>query len=60
MNTEDRIQAARRFYNANARDFNTRIEMFPSSLVAGLGKHERKEFFEVEHVSMRQAPKVST
>ena len=31
-NTEDRIQAARRFYNGNVRDLNTRIEVFPSNL----------------------------
>ena len=35
-NTEDRIQAARRFYNANVRDYNNRIEVVPSNLVAAL------------------------
>ena len=46
--TEDRIQAARRFYNANVRDYNTRTETFPSRLVAGLGHFDRREYFEVE------------
>ena len=35
-NTEDRIQAARRFYNANVRDLNTRVGVFPSNLIAGM------------------------
>lgn len=58
-NTEDRIQAARRFYNANVRDLNTRIEVFPSNLVAGWFSFKRAEFFEIEDVSMREAPTVN-
>ena len=46
--TEDRIQAARRFYNSNVRDYNTRVETFPSMLVARLGHFERSDYFEVE------------
>jgi LemA protein len=46
--TEDRIQAARRFYNANVRDYNTRVESFPSMLVASLGGFEKRDYFEVE------------
>jgi LemA protein len=46
--TEDRIQAARRFYNANVRDYNTRVETFPSRLVAGFGHFEKRDYFEVE------------
>jgi LemA protein len=57
-NTEDRIQAARRFYNANVRDLNTRIELFPSNLVAGLFAFQRAEFFEVEESSVRAVPAV--
>ena len=49
-NTEDRIQSARRFYNANVRDMNNRVESFPSSIVAGMGGFRRREFFEVEEV----------
>ncbi|MEY2423804.1 MAG: LemA protein [Acidimicrobiaceae bacterium] len=46
--TEDRIQAARRFYNANVRDYNTRVETFPSMLVASFGRFEKRDYFEVE------------
>ena len=45
-NTEDRIAAARRFYNANVRDYNTYIESFPASMFAGGQK--RAEFFEID------------
>jgi len=58
-NTEDRIQAARRFYNANARDLNTRIGQFPSNLVAGMFSFAPAEFFEIEDVGMRAAPTVN-
>jgi LemA protein len=47
--TEDRIQAARRFYNANVRDYNTRIESFPSTLVASAGKFPKRDYFEIDH-----------
>jgi len=56
--TEDRIQAARRFYNANVRDLNTRIEVFPSSLVAGMFGFRGEEFFEIEDAGVRSVPKV--
>lgn len=46
--TEDRIQAARRFYNANVRDYNTRVETFPSMVIAALGRFEKRDYFEVE------------
>ena len=55
--TEDRIQAARRFYNANVRDYNTRVESFPSSIVAKLFGFRRLEFFNVEP-AIREAPTV--
>lgn len=58
VNTEDRIQAARRFYNANVRDYNTRIEVFPSSLIAGAFGFRPEEFFEVEDSGIRVAPAV--
>ena len=50
--TEDRIAAARRFYNANVRDYNTAQEQFPTSLLAG--GHSPASFFEVEEVAVRQ------
>lgn len=52
VNTEDRIQASRRFFNANVRDFNNRVEMFPSSMVAGMASFKRREHFEVEPLSL--------
>ena len=48
VTTEDRIQAARRFYNANVRDYNTRVETFPSRLVAALGHFTKRDYFEIE------------
>lgn len=57
-NTEDRIQAARRFYNGNVRDLNTRVEMVPSNMVAGMFNFTRKEFYEVEDAAVRAAVKV--
>jgi LemA protein len=53
-NTEDRIQAARRFFNANVRDLNTRIQVFPSNLVASLFSFTPAEFFEVESSVVRR------
>jgi LemA protein len=44
--TEDKIQAARRFYNGNARDFNIKIEVFPTNLIAGMLHFAKREFFE--------------
>jgi LemA protein len=46
--TEDRIQAARRFYNANVRDYNQRVESVPSNAIASLFGFRKAEFFEVE------------
>jgi LemA protein len=56
--TEDRIQAARRFYNANVRDYNNRCQMFPTNLMAGLFHFQPEEFFEIESAVERQAPTV--
>jgi len=46
--TEDKIQAARRFYNGNVRDFNTKVETFPSNLIANLFHFASKEFFDID------------
>lgn len=59
INTEDRIAAARRFYNANVREFNTMRESFPSSVVAGAMNLPPAEFFEVDSLSFRAAPEVN-
>ncbi len=44
--TEDKIQASRRFYNGNARDFNIKIEVFPNNMIAGMLHFTKREFFE--------------
>jgi len=44
---EDKIQAARRFYNGNVRDYNTLLESFPSNLIGKAFSFARKEFFEL-------------
>ena len=46
--TEDKIQAARRFYNGNVRDFNTKIQVFPDNLFANILNFSRKDFFEAQ------------
>jgi LemA protein len=57
--TEDRIQAARRFYNANVRDYNNRCQMFPTNLLAGMFNFRPEEFFEIESAVQREAPAVN-
>ncbi|HQD21203.1 MAG TPA: LemA family protein [Arachnia sp.] len=57
--TEDRIAAARRFYNANVRDYNTRVESVPSNIIAGFAKFEKATYFEVNDPAVRQAPGVN-
>ncbi len=44
--TENKIQAARRFYNGNVRDFNTKIQVFPTNIFAGMMKFTKYEFFQ--------------
>ena len=57
VNTEDRIQAARRFYNGNVRDYRNKCETFPSNLVAGLFGFKPHDFFDVDP-AVREAPNV--
>lgn len=56
--TEDKIQAARRFYNGNVRDMNTAIQVFPTNLIAGMFGFGAMEFFETENDAERQPVKV--
>jgi len=56
--TEDKIQAARRFYNGNVRDFNIKIEVFPNNLVAKIMGFSQRELFEIEEAAERETPKV--
>jgi LemA protein len=56
--TENKIQAARRFYNGNVRDFNIKIEKFPNNLVAGTLGFKKRDFFEIEKAAAREPVKV--
>ncbi|MDP6047681.1 MAG: LemA family protein [Phycisphaerae bacterium] len=58
VDTEDRIQAARRFYNANVREINTQIEVFPSKIIAQIFHITGKEFFEIEDARPDAPPAV--
>ncbi|HMP81515.1 MAG TPA: LemA family protein [Verrucomicrobiota bacterium] len=57
VNTENRIQAARRFYNGNVRDYRNRCETFPSNIVANVFGFQPQEFFSVPP-SVREVPDV--
>ena len=46
--TEDKIMASRRFYNGNVRDFNTKLQVFPTNIIAGMLKFTAREFFEMD------------
>jgi len=48
--TENKIQAARRFYNANVRDLNMKTEQFPSNVIAGMFSFDKREFFDLDDV----------
>jgi LemA protein len=56
---EDKIQAARRFYNGNVRDFNIMTESFPSNIIANLFRFAKRDFFELEEAAAREPVKVS-
>jgi LemA protein len=53
--TENKIMAARRFYNGNVRDFNIKIQKFPNNLIAGPLGFKPREFFEIEEPKEREA-----
>jgi LemA protein len=56
--TEDRIAAGRRFYNANVRAFNTRLGTFPSSVIAGFGNFTKADYFEETDEAARRPVQV--
>ena len=61
-NTEDRIQASRRFYNENVREYNERVQSVPSNIVAGMFNFELEEYFEIEEgerATVAQPPQVN-
>ena len=56
--TENKIQASRRFYNTNVLALNTKIEMFPSNIIANYFKFEKEKFFELENQNEKDSVKV--
>ncbi len=56
--TENKIQAARRFYNGNVRDFNTKIQVFPSNIIAKMFGFTNRSFFEIEEAAQKENVKV--
>jgi len=56
--TENKIQAARRFYNTNVRDLNIQIESFPSNVIANIFRFTKMDFFEIEETAAREPVKV--
>ncbi|MCA9407342.1 MAG: LemA family protein [Candidatus Omnitrophica bacterium] len=57
-NIESELQLARRYYNGTVRDYNYKVESFPSNLVAQAFQFKKEEFFEIEVATEREAPKV--
>jgi LemA protein len=58
-NTEDQISGARRIYNGNVQDYNTRIQTFPGNVFAGMFGFTKREFFEIDSPGDRDVPNVS-
>ncbi|MDB5187282.1 MAG: hypothetical protein JWM07_754 [Candidatus Saccharibacteria bacterium] len=56
VDTEDKIQASRRFYNGGVRDLNTKIQVFPNNMFAGMLGFTQREFFEVEDMASVEKP----
>ncbi|MEK7211604.1 MAG: LemA family protein [Patescibacteria group bacterium] len=56
---EDKIQAARRFFNGNTRDYNIKLQSFPANLIAGTLGFSSRQFFEIQNNEERETPKVS-
>lgn len=56
VDTEDKIQASRRFYNGGVRDLNTKIQIFPNNIFAGMLGFKQREFFEVEDMAAVEKP----
>ena len=57
--TENKIQASRRFYNGNVKDFNTKLEMFPTNMIAKQLGFKGRDFFEIEDAKEKENVKVS-
>ena len=59
VDTEDKIQASRRFFNTNVLALNTKVELFPSNIIANFFKFEKEKFFELENQNEKEPVKVS-
>jgi len=59
VNTEDRIQAARRFYNGNVRAYNVLVQSVPSNIIASLFGFREEDYFEIENSGIREPVEVS-
>jgi LemA protein len=57
-NTENELQLARRYYNGTARDLNTAVESFPSSILANIFHFAKVQFFEIDNPADRAVPTV--
>ena len=57
VDTEDKIQASRRFYNGSVRDLNTKIKVFPTNIFAGMLGFTAREFFEVDEAEKAKIEK---
>lgn len=57
VDTEDKIQASRRFYNGGVRDLNTKVQIFPNNIVAGMFGFKSREFFELDEAEQKLAEK---
>jgi len=56
--TENKIQASRRFYNTTVRDLNTKVESFPANLIAGMLGFKQMDFFKTETATEKEPVKV--
>jgi LemA protein len=56
---EDEIQAARRIYNSNVQSYNTKLQVFPNSMIANMRNFDTREFFEIEDAADREPVQVS-
>ena len=57
VDTEDKIQASRRFYNGGVRDLNTKIQTFPSNIIANMFGFKNRDFFELDEAEQKTAEK---
>ncbi|AKM84795.1 MAG: hypothetical protein VE98_C0001G0338 [candidate division Kazan bacterium GW2011_GWA1_50_15] len=56
--TENKVMSARRFYNTNVRDYNTRREIFPVNIFSNMFNFKHRDLFELEDIAERSVPEV--